>query len=94
MVRTLHHIYSLQILQPKKHLPEVASRNVGEGLLSHGNAFEGLVLRAGEEMRDVDAVEAREAEDIVVYAEVDCCDNGQYDLSVRACVNVYFICRW
>ena len=48
---------------------------------------------AGEEMRDVNAVEAREAEDIVVYTEVDCCDNGQYDLSVRACVNAYFICK-
>lgn len=46
-MRTLHHIYNLQILQPNKHLPEVASRNVGEELLSHGNEFEGLVLGAG-----------------------------------------------
>lgn len=45
-------------------------------------------------MRNVDAFEAREAEDIVVCAEVDCCEHGQYDLSVRACVNVYFICKW
>jgi NH3-dependent NAD+ synthetase len=47
-MRMFHHIYNLQILQPKKHLPEVASRSFGEALYSHGNEFEGLVLGAGE----------------------------------------------